>query len=71
MHGDEDADQAIGMFMNTLPIRVSVGDESVAEGIHSVQKLLGELLTHERAPLVLSPASQQRAAANSFIFRVT
>ena len=54
MQGSEGADRVLGVFMNTLPIRIRVGKESVEEGIRQTHRLLTELLRHEHAPLALA-----------------
>ncbi|MGJ0532391.1 MAG: amino acid adenylation domain-containing protein [Methylocystis sp.] len=54
MHGGEGADRAIGLFINTLPIRVRVGQESVRESARLLQDRLTTLLRHEHAPLTLA-----------------
>ncbi len=48
------ADQAVGLFMNTLPLRVTIDDRSVQEGLRQTHQRLGELLGHEHASLVLA-----------------
>src|SRR5262249_36501012 len=54
MQGGEGADRALGMFINTLPVRLSVGDEGVAESVRRTHALLAALLHHEHAPLALA-----------------
>ncbi|MCL2714513.1 MAG: amino acid adenylation domain-containing protein [Alphaproteobacteria bacterium] len=56
MQGDAGADRAIGMLINTLPLRVDVGEESVADSVRCVHELLTQLLRHEHAPLTLAQA---------------
>ncbi|HYA81265.1 MAG TPA: AMP-binding protein, partial [Methylocystis sp.] len=51
MHGAA-ADQAVGIFINTLPIRVRIGLLSVCEAARSMHAQLIELLRHEHASLV-------------------
>jgi amino acid adenylation domain-containing protein/natural product biosynthesis luciferase-like monooxygenase protein len=48
------ADRVLGMFINTLPLRVRLGARSVEEALRQVQASLGELLAHEQAPLALA-----------------
>ncbi|WP_330241205.1 amino acid adenylation domain-containing protein [Streptomyces sp. NBC_00525] len=50
---------AIGPFINTLPIRVTVDDTDVPAALRSTQRLLAELLRHEHASL----ADAQRRSA--------
>ena len=54
MQGGEGADRVLGVFMNTLPIRIRVGKESVEEGVRQTHRRLTELLRHEHAPLALA-----------------
>ncbi|WP_442946120.1 non-ribosomal peptide synthetase, partial [Noviherbaspirillum sp. Root189] len=54
MQGGEGADRVLGMFINTLPIRLDLGSEGVEEGVRRTHALLTELLHHEHAPLALA-----------------
>ncbi len=54
MHGGSGADQGMGLFINTLPIRVDVGRGGTADGIRRVHKDLTDLVWHEHAPLALA-----------------
>jgi amino acid adenylation domain-containing protein len=54
MQGGEGSDRALGLFMNTLPIRIRVGARGVDESIGETHRLLTELLRHEHAPLALA-----------------
>jgi len=54
MQGGEGADRAPGMFINTLPVRIRIGEESVRDGIRRTHTLLARLLRHEHAPLALA-----------------
>ncbi|NIF18853.1 non-ribosomal peptide synthetase, partial [Pantoea sp. Cy-639] len=64
LQGGEGADRALGMFINTLPLRVSVGAAGVADGVRLTHQRLARLLAHEQASLALAqrcsgvPASQ-------------
>ncbi|WP_146229540.1 non-ribosomal peptide synthetase, partial [Pseudomonas soli] len=64
LQGGEGAERALGMFINTLPLRVSVGDMDVVEGVRLTHQRLARLLAHEQASLALAqrcsgvPASQ-------------
>ncbi|HEX3758389.1 MAG TPA: AMP-binding protein, partial [Kofleriaceae bacterium] len=53
MHG-ADADRMLGLLMNTLPIRVSVGGLGAAASAKHVHGVLAELLRHEHASLALA-----------------
>ncbi|CDF96574.1 MULTISPECIES: non-ribosomal peptide synthetase [unclassified Pseudomonas] len=54
MQGGEGADHALGMFINTLPLRVSLGGCGVREGVKTTHQRLTALLGHEHAPLALA-----------------
>ncbi|MCS0710124.1 condensation domain-containing protein, partial [Massilia aurea] len=54
MHGSGGANRALGMFINTLPIRLRVGNLSVSEALGSTFAQLTGLLDHEQAPLALA-----------------
>ncbi|WP_258077795.1 non-ribosomal peptide synthetase, partial [Xanthomonas bromi] len=47
-------EQAIGMFINTLPIRVKLGSTTVRTAIQQTQTCLSALLSHENASLALA-----------------
>ncbi|SFI38015.1 amino acid adenylation domain-containing protein [Pseudomonas syringae] len=54
MQGGEGADRALGMFINTLPLRVDLGDLSVRDGVKATHRCLSGLLGHEHASLALA-----------------
>ncbi len=54
MQAGEGADRALGMFINTLPLRVSLGDQGVKAGVKAVHGQLTALLGHEHASLALA-----------------
>jgi amino acid adenylation domain-containing protein len=54
MQGGEGADRVVGPFINTLPLRVTVGQEGAEEGVRRTHRLLSELLRHEHASLALA-----------------
>ncbi|WP_236640252.1 non-ribosomal peptide synthetase, partial [Pseudomonas syringae] len=54
MQGGEGAERALGMFINTLPLRVSVGEQGVRDGVKATHKRLTALLGHEHASLALA-----------------
>ncbi|ARN83875.1 hypothetical protein B1812_21565 (plasmid) [Methylocystis bryophila] len=54
MQGGAGADRALGMFINTLPVRAQVGAEGVADGARRMHGLLTDLLRHEHASLALA-----------------
>jgi amino acid adenylation domain-containing protein len=49
-----EGERALGMFINTLPLRIRIGEESVEESARRVHEALAELLGHEHAPLTLA-----------------
>src|SRR5205823_2743182 len=54
MQAGEAADQAVGMFINTLPMRLDLGDMETEAAVRQVHIRLGELLMHEHASLALA-----------------
>ncbi|WP_232442508.1 condensation domain-containing protein, partial [Burkholderia ubonensis] len=54
MQAGEGADRAMGLFINTLPIRLDVDDTKTVECVHKTQARLAELLEHEHASLTLA-----------------
>ncbi len=54
LQGGEEADRVLGMFINTLPVRIKLGEEGVEEAVRRTHGLLGELLRHEHAALALA-----------------
>ncbi|MCP2012795.1 non-ribosomal peptide synthetase, partial [Duganella violaceipulchra] len=54
MQGADGAGQVLGMFINTLPLRVSLGARPVGQVVRDSYRDLGELLAHEQASLALA-----------------
>lgn len=54
MQGGEDADRAVGMFINTLPIRFRLSGIDLADALAQAHRTLVELLSHESASLSLA-----------------
>ncbi|MBD2826377.1 non-ribosomal peptide synthetase, partial [Xenorhabdus sp. 5] len=54
LQGYAGADQVMGMFINTLPLRVSLAGHSVLEVVQATYRNLTALLEHEQAPLTLA-----------------
>jgi len=52
MQAGQGADRALGMLINTLPIRVSVGEAGAREAVNATHGRLIQLLRHEHASLV-------------------
>jgi amino acid adenylation domain-containing protein len=62
MGGGEDAAYGLGMFINTLPVRVRVGDPGPEETVRRMHTLLADLLRHEHASLALAQRCSAVAA---------
>ena len=54
MQGGEGADRVMGLFINTLPVRIGVGERGRRGGVRRTHALLAELLRHEHASLALA-----------------
>ncbi|AXA91301.1 non-ribosomal peptide synthetase [Massilia sp. YMA4] len=54
MQGGPGADRAMGMFINTLPLRVRLGAHGAQHSLEEVNRTLVGLLRHEHAPLTLA-----------------
>jgi amino acid adenylation domain-containing protein len=54
MHAGEGADQAMGLFINTLPLRLDLDDTDVETSVKRTHARLAGLLRHEHASLALA-----------------
>ena len=54
LQGIAGADRVLGMAINTLPLRVSLGDRSVRQVVQESARRMQWLLAHEHAPLALA-----------------
>ncbi|HEY0859109.1 MAG TPA: amino acid adenylation domain-containing protein, partial [Albitalea sp.] len=54
MQGGQGTERAVGLLINTLPLRVRVGDDEVQEAVRRTHALLGRLMQHEHASLALA-----------------
>ena len=54
MQASTSSDRAMGLFMNTLPIRVDLDRDSVEDSVRVTHARLAALLEHEHASLVLA-----------------
>ncbi|WP_038436646.1 non-ribosomal peptide synthetase [Pseudomonas brassicacearum] len=52
--GTAGADHALGMFINTLPMRIRLQQNTVSDIVQDAYQQLSELLTHEQASLALA-----------------
>src|SRR5262249_15575744 len=43
-----------GLFINTLPVRMTIGEEGVDAAVRRTHALLGDLMRHEHASLALA-----------------
>ncbi|PHM39143.1 Amino acid adenylation [Xenorhabdus mauleonii] len=48
------ADQVMGLFINTLPVRISLSNQGVLVVVQATARELATLQTHEQAPLALA-----------------
>src|SRR5471032_2178577 len=53
MQGGEGAERALGVFINTLPLRIGLGSRGVRVAVMQTHERLSRLLEHEHAPLAL------------------
>ncbi|HEU4884734.1 MAG TPA: amino acid adenylation domain-containing protein, partial [Longimicrobium sp.] len=54
MQGGEGTDRVMGPLINTLPVRIGVGEEGVEAAVRRTHALLADLLRHEHASLPLA-----------------
>ncbi|WP_198688448.1 non-ribosomal peptide synthetase, partial [Xenorhabdus lircayensis] len=54
LQGSAGADRVMGLFINTLPLRVSLAGRSALEVVQATYRDLTTLLEHEQAPLALA-----------------
>ncbi|NVE01911.1 condensation domain-containing protein, partial [Massilia sp. BJB1822] len=61
LQGGAEAGRILGMFVNTLPLRVSLG-QSLQSAVEQVQAALHELIEHEQASLAMAQRCSDIAA---------
>jgi amino acid adenylation domain-containing protein len=54
MQAGEGAGRALGMFINTLPLRLSINRQGARDSLLATHRLLSQLLRHEHASLTLA-----------------
>src|SRR6266480_1581600 len=54
MQGGEGADQGVGLFINTLPLRLDLDDTGMETAVRQTHARIAGLLTHEHASLALA-----------------
>ncbi|NAO96318.1 amino acid adenylation domain-containing protein [Halomonas sp. MG34] len=54
MQGTEGAERALGMFINTLPVRIKMGTQGVDKCLRHTHDTLSEIMHHEHASLGLA-----------------
>ncbi|WP_265806207.1 condensation domain-containing protein, partial [Wenjunlia tyrosinilytica] len=59
MQAGAGAERGLGLFINTLPVRVDIGARGALDAVRDTHGLLAELLRHEHAPLVLAQGCSQ------------
>ncbi|MCK9776716.1 AMP-binding protein [Pseudomonas syringae pv. syringae] len=63
LQGTVGAERAMGMFMNTLPVRVQLATQGIHELVMETHRDLSELLSHEQASLALAQRCSSVATA--------
>ncbi|MDC9612612.1 amino acid adenylation domain-containing protein [Xenorhabdus khoisanae] len=54
MQVEEGSGSGMGLFINTLPLRLDIGETSVRDSVQETHRRLAELLAHEHASLALA-----------------
>ena len=54
MQGGQGADRGLGLFINTLPVRIPIGELGAQESVLKAHRLLAGLMHHEHASLALA-----------------
>ncbi len=62
MTAGEGAEAAMGLFINTLPLRLDLGEQAVEDSVRKAHAQLAELLRHEHASLAMAQRCSGLAA---------
>ncbi|HVY40056.1 MAG TPA: condensation domain-containing protein, partial [Polyangia bacterium] len=54
MGGGAEVERVLGMFINTLPVRIDVAEPTVTESLQATQGMLARIIEHEHASLALA-----------------
>ncbi|PHM33529.1 non-ribosomal peptide synthetase [Xenorhabdus innexi] len=54
LQGGEKAERILGMFINTLPVRVVLQGRNIQQAVQETYQQLSQLLIHEQAPLAVA-----------------
>nr|WP_256261391.1 non-ribosomal peptide synthetase [Pseudomonas gingeri] len=54
LQGGEGVERTLGVFINTLPLRIDLGEQTVRDAVLQTHQRLTGLLAHEQAPLALA-----------------
>ena len=65
LQGGAQADRGMGMFINTLPLKLSVGADDVAASLQATHRALTGLVGHEHASLALAQRMSQVPASRA------
>jgi amino acid adenylation domain-containing protein len=62
MQGGAQVDHVMGMLINTLPLRLTIGEQGAEAGLKQAHAWLARLMRHEHAPLALAQRCSAVAA---------
>ena len=62
MQSGSGADRVLGLFINTLPVRIRIGEETAEVSVRHTHEQLAQLLRHEHASLALAQRCSAVAA---------
>ncbi|EGH47645.1 amino acid adenylation, partial [Pseudomonas syringae pv. pisi str. 1704B] len=54
LNGSEGAERTLGVFINTLPLRIDLADQSARDALSQTHRRLTGLLAHEQASLAIA-----------------